>query len=1047
MHIKNPRCCLQTNPLGIDRLRPELSWELCDPSPGSSRQTAYRISVASCADGLDQPDLWDSGRVESDRTSFIIYDGQPLASRMECHWRVEVWDESGRNIRSEAARWSMGLLESSDWSARWVGLDAAAEYPQPWFGAAQWIWSKETDPGTWEFRREFDLTPSQMPELSGARFHVLAEDEAEVFLNDEPLCRAPRARAGTNLYPAPLPTWIEPRRLRAGRNELRIMASKRAGGDESVVAIDAAGLIVRLTLLAHGEKPGREIVTNAGWACRSLDGRQTEVVELGAYGVPPWHMVTPQEYPNLPARYLRREVVLPAAPRRAVLYFSGLGLGEAYINGKRVGDEVLAPLPTDYDARVFYRTHEVTHLLREGRNALAAVLGNGRFFAPRLRVPWLMRDYGCPKMLWQLEVEMDDGSTITLASSPEWKITTAGPIGWNNEFDGETFDARVDFEGWSEPGFSDATWEQARLVASPGGVMESQMAEPMRVVRRIKAVESWTTKYGTTIHDFGENVAGWCHVRLAGEPGARARFLHAESLDGRDALFLDNLRSALCCDTVTTRGGLLDYEPRFTIHGFRYVEVLTELAAVVVESIEVCVVHDDVRLTADFVCSDPVINGVLTAARRGILGNYRGMPTDCPQRDERMGWLGDRSTGAAGEMILFDVAAFYRKWVADIRAAQNPNGRVPDIAPPFWAMYSDNVTWPSCVSFIPHWLLRYYGDEPGAVRNLPALKRWITHILGLRHDGLIERDTYGDWCVPPEESHLIHTKIEERKTPAPLLSSCYAVEILRQGSRFAELAGELELARQWRDEARTMSEAINRRYFHEAKGFYANGSQTSSLLPLAFGIVPEEHRTRVFEHIVSGILQSGEPVIGTGLIGTGWLMRTLTTHGRGDLACAIAMRTKYPSWGYMLENGATTIWELWNGNTADPAMNSGNHVMLLGDLLPWLFEDLAGIQPAEPGFRRILLKPFFPAALEFVEASVHAMPGEIRSGWKRGENGMIEWTFTVPANTTATVVLPAQPQPPEAPGARDAVSSSGQWTAVFDPGAHAVRLAAPPLVP
>ena len=1042
MIITNLRGCLLRNPLGIDAATPELSWEFEEPEPGSSRQAAWRVCVASRADRLDSPDLWDSGRVENSRTAFIAYGGLPLTSRMECHWRVEAWDESGNRLVSAPAFWTMGLLSRSDWSAHWIGLDAATENPKPWFGSAQWIWSADTKPAAWTFETAFEIEPSELEALREPLLEVLADDEAEVFLNGRPICRAPRARAKLNLYPGQIPFWIPKEAFLAGTNSLRIEARKRPGIDH-IGKADAAGVIARLLLTFDGGLADREIATGSGWACRSVDGAEATPVLLGSYGVSPWHLVTPEDYPNLRARYLRHEVDLPEAPVKATLYLCGLGLSEAYINGSKAGNDVLSPSLTDYDRRAFYRTHDVTGLLKKGVNALGALLGNGRFFAPRNRIPIPMTTYGCPKMLWQLEISLPDGSVRTVTSTPEWRITAEGPLGWNNEFDGEQYDDRMDFSGWSEPGFDDSAWKASAVVAPPGGILQSQMAEPIRVTNRIEPVSRHVTKYGSTIFDFGQNIAGWCHVRASG-PGTRLRLRHAESLDNPDALFTDNLRSALCCDTIHLGSRPLDYEPRFALHGFRYVEVREELCPA--ESIELaaCFVHDDVRVEGEFRCSDETMNGIFHAARRGILGNYRSMPMDCPQRDERMGWLGDRAAGSAGEMYLFDVATFYRKWMDDIREAQLPNGCIPDVAPPYWRLYNDNVTWPACLTFIPNWLHLHYGDTATITRTYPAIRRWIDHMLEMVNDGLITRDIYGDWCVPPESQDLIHSEDPQRKTSGALLSSCFMVKILEQGKKFAGISGNPDDARRWNIAADGMRDAINRHFLHTGDACYDTGSQTASLIPLAFGIVPPDLRDKVFDRLVSGILESGEPVIGTGLIGIQCLMRTLTACGRADLACEIASRTTYPSWGYMLKNGATTIWELWNGNTADPAMNSGNHVMLLGDLIPWMFADLAGMQPDEPGFSRIFLRPVFPEKLKFVEASFHAMPGEVRSAWER-EGAAIVWTFSIPANTFATAQLEVDGAAPEASTALSSNLDGFQWSATFGPGAHTVRILQSPL--
>ncbi len=1031
MNIIRLRCCLLTDPLGIDRPSPELSWELEGAAEGSSHQREYRIRVASNPALLDTPDLWDSGRVKDSRTSFIPYAGKAPGSGAECHWRVEVWDESGNRMTSGPARWTAGLLNAGEWQGRWIGLDGQAEHPPHWFGKAAWIWSPDNAPGAHTFTRGFFLEAAGPSALGQPWLEVLADDEAEIFLNDAPLCRAARARANMNLYPGPIPLWVSPGLFRDGENCLRIEARKRQGHDPMEQA-DTAGVILRLCLDTRDGRAPREIVTDASWEC---DGGSPVI--LGNYGAAPWHLVMPEDYPNLRARYLRTEVDLPAAPARATLYVCGLGLFEAWLNGQRVGDEVLAPNLTDYDRRVFYRTFEVADMLREGPNALGAILGNGRYFPPRTRIPIPMQYYGCPKLLWQLEVSYRDGSRQTFPSSPDWKISDRGPVGWNSEFDGEEFDARIDFDGWCAPGFDDSGWKPAGIVAPPGGLLCAQLAEPIRVIERLAPVDRRRTKYGTTIFDFGQNLAGWCRIRASGPSGTRLRIRHAEILSDPDNLFTENLRSALCCDTVHLGAAPLDHEPRFTIHGFRYVEVREEFFALESLDLEACVVHDDVAPTADFRCSDQTINAVFAAARRGIAGNYRSIPTDCPQRDERMGWLGDRAVGAAGEMFLFDVAAFYRKWLADIRDAQMPNGCVPDVAPPYWRIYVDNVTWPACMTFVPYWLHRHFGDEATARLHFPAAKLWIDHLLAMTRNGLISRDIYGDWCLPPESPGLIHSDDPLRKAPGQLIASCYMVEVLGHGIEFAGLAGQEADAIRWREAAGAMSEAINREYYNPSKGCYANGAQTASLLPLAFGIAPEGEREKVFAHIAKEMLSSGEPVIGTGLIGAGWLMRTLTAAGRADLACEIASRTAYPSWGYMLENGATTIWELWNGNTADPAMNSANHVMLLGDLIPWLFEDLAGIQPDKPGFRSIALRPVFPARLNHVSATCRTMAGEIRSEWERSADGTIRWTFAIPANSSAKIALPSDRRTDLPEGFH---KEDGELHATFGPGTHSMLI-------
>jgi alpha-L-rhamnosidase len=450
------------------------------------------------------------------------------------------------------------------------------------------------------------------------------------------------------------------------------------------------------------------------------------------------------------------------------------------------------------------------------------------------------------------------------------------------------------------------------------------------------------------------------------------------------------------------RDGVTYFEPKFTYHGFRYMEMRGEPKSA---EFEACFVHDEVRQVGSFSCSNPLINDIVTAAARGIRGNYRSMPTDCPQRDERMGWLGDRAGGAPGEMFLFDVSNVYRKWMDDIRESQAVNGCVPDIAPPFWKNYSDNITWPSCVVFIPHWLRRHYGDGGVIEQNFDAITRWLDHMCEYLEDGLLDRDIYGDWCVPPEEGYMIHSERADRKTSPFILASAYLAQNLELASAMAERMGKNELAVRWRAQRGQIAEALNARFLDADTGRYDNGSQTGALLPLAFEVTPEPQRKQVFDYLVSRIEENGAPVLGTGLVGGQWLLRTLTAYGRADIALSLVAREEYPSWGYMIRQGATTIWELWNGNSAEPFMNSRNHVMLLGDLLTWLFEDVAGIQPRTAGFEQITLRPHF--ILDSVDCKHESIRGPIHSRWET-KDGKIEWSVSLPPNVETFVELRAE---------------------------------------
>jgi alpha-L-rhamnosidase len=507
----------------------------------------------------------------------------------------------------------------------------------------------------------------------------------------------------------------------------------------------------------------------------------------------------------------------------------------------------------------------------------------------------------------------------------------------------------------------------------------------------------------------GQNMVGWCRLRVSGPRGSTVTLRHAETLKPDGTLYVANLRSARAEDRYTLKGsGVESWEPRFIFHGFRYVEVTGFPGVPEIESIDGRVVHDDMHRLADFETSSALLNRLHENILWGVRGNYRSIPTDCPQRDERMGWLGDRSVVSRSESYLHDVAAFYNKWVTDIEDAQRPTGSIPDVAPAYWVLYNDGITWPSTFVLASTMLHDQYADRRVIERHYPAMKKWIGYMRGFIKDDLMPRNTYGDWCVPPESPTLIHSKDPARQTDGTLISTAYYLEMLRLMSRYARMTGNDADAADYQALAGRMKEAFLRKFFKPARNVFDNGTQTSSVLPLAFGIVPQDRRKPVFDALVAKIEKESDNHVGVGLIGAQWLMRTLSENGRADLAYTIATQKTYPGWGYMIGKGATTIWELWNGDTADPAMNSGNHVMQIGDLNVWFYEYLAGIRtdPEHPGFRKIVIRPYPAGDLTYVRASHESMHGRIASHWRK-TGGRFELDVTIPPNTTATVFVPA----------------------------------------
>ena len=382
------------------------------------------------------------------------------------------------------------------------------------------------------------------------------------------------------------------------------------------------------------------------------------------------------------------------------------------------------------------------------------------------------------------------------------------------------------------------------------------------------------------------------------------------------------------------------------------------------------------------------------------------MPTDCPQRDERMGWTGDRTTGCYGESYIFGNHRLYAKWMQDLTDCQFENGALSDVAPAYWRNYTDNMTWPGAYLAVADMLYQRFGDIEVVRRHYDAMKRWMLHMKKYYlKDGILIRDTYGDWCVPPESPELIHTKDTNRMTWPANLSTPYYYHFCDLMLNFAYDLGLHDDMQYFGSLADTICTVYNARYLDTIRGCYDHNTVTANLLPLAFGMVPEGLEGKVLGNIIDKTMNDFGGHVSTGVVGIQHLMRTLTECGRGDLALKIATDTTYPSWGYMAKKGATTIWELWNGDTGDPAMNSGNHVMLLGDLIIWEYEYLAGIRVLKPGNNTFMLKPYLMDGLDYVNCSYNSVLGRIESNWRR-KGKRFEWDILIPANTTATVMVP-----------------------------------------
>ena len=725
---------------------------------------------------------------------------------------------------------------------------------------------------------------------------------------------------------------------------------------------------------------------------------------------------------RLAARYLRKEFALKNEVSEARLYVSGMGVYSAYLNGSEVApEELLKPTLSWYSKRVYFNTYDVTKMLQQGDNAVGIILEAGRYTSLRYNAAnpnWDGTEhvfgFGTPRLLLQLEVTYKDGQKETIVSDETWKITNRGPIRTANEWDGETYDENFDLGNWNQADYDDSEWLQAELVDAPEGQLTSQPNPNITVMEKLKPV-SMFQKGDKWYLDMGQNMVGFIDMKVCGhQPGDVITLRFAELLTPDSLLYTANLRSSENADhyivannsKLSTLNSQLEWHPMFVYHGFRYVEISGLRETPNLNDFEGCVIYDEMPVTGSFETSNEIINAVYHNAYWGIRGNYRSMPTDCPQRDERMGWTGDRTTGNFGESYIFDNHQLYAKWITDGDDSQQENGSLANVIPPYWRGYTDNMTWPGAMVTVTDMLYTRFGDMEPIRQHYAAWKKWMLHMKNdYMRAGLMPRDTYGDWCMPPESLELIHSNDATRITDATVISTPFYCYLCGKMAKFAEILGFDEDVAFFQQEITTSTIAFNDKYFNRVTGVYANNTVTANILPLWFGMVPKGLEDKVMESIINKTMNECGGHVSTGVIGIQQLMRCLTEFGHGDLALKIASNDTYPSWGYMYRNGATTIWELWNGNTADPAMNSGNHVMLLGDLILWEYEYLGGIRALEPGYSKIQLKPYPIEGLDFVNCSYNSVSGRIESHWKR-EGNHFEWDIVIPANTTAEVCLP-----------------------------------------
>jgi alpha-L-rhamnosidase len=997
------RCEYRTDPLGVDEPAPRLSWQIRSPRRGE-RQTAYQVVVSSSPEGLKREggDLWDSGKVSSERSAGVVYQGKALASGTRCFWKVRVWDAEGRpSAYSRPASWEMGLLQAADWQAKWIGLPVAGADVR--LVGTPWVWYPEGNPtasapaGTRYFRRVLSLSDEQ--KVTRAQFLVAVDNEFVLYVNGKEAGRGGGWQGAHRMDVAPL--------LKKGDNVLAIAATNADG---------PAGLLGHLKVELERGAPLELDVDRMwktfnreqeGWKGASFnDGDWPGAREIAKLGDMPWGAVSTGGG-AAPSPYLRKEFALEGPVRRARLYATALGVYQLWLNGSRVSQDILSPGWTDYRKRGQYQTYDVTALLKRGPNALGAILGDG-WYAGSLGFDLSRNHFGPspPRLRMQLAVEYKDGSAASVITDESWK-GSPGPILEADNYGGETYDARLEMPGWDRPGFREeglpservggqgirSSWQPVSLFTDPNPPLNAQSDPPIQVTEELKPEGVTEPKPGVYVFDMGQNMVGWARLKVKGPAGTRVTLRFAEVLNPDGTVYRENLRRARATDAYILKGqGEETWEPHFTYHGFRYVEVTGYPGVPEQNALLGRVFHSAMRATSRFQCSSEMVNRLYRNVTWGQRSNLMSVPTDCPQRDERLGWMGDAQLFARTSCWNMDMAAFYTKWMRDIVDAQSAEGAFSDVSPRVVDPADGAPAWAEAGVVIPWTVYECYGDTRILERNYGAIRRYVDLIHAANPNLLwLKRrnNDFGDW-VPAGE-----------QTNKDLIASAYFAYDTRLLSRMARAIGRKEDAETYARLADRIAAAFNERFL-SPEGVYLGDTQTAYAMALGMDLVPPERRAQVGDRLAKAVQRRGN-ALGTGFIGTKFLLPALSDTGHDDVAYQLLTNTRYPSWGYMIGKGATTVWELWNSDTEGPGMNSRNH-FAFGTVAEWMQRYLCGIDvdPAMLGYTHFLIHPRPGGDLTFARGEYDSLYGTIISEWTADG----DLSVTIPANTAATVYVP-----------------------------------------
>ena len=1025
------QCDYTVNPLGIDNPLPVLSWKLQSNSRGLM-QEAYQIFVSSTSEKLSAGDydVWNSGKKNTNESVGIEYKGPPLVSSRRYFWKVKVWDNSANAIESTESAWfETGLLKPQDWSANWIELS-------PTFAAAT----------KYSIDFDFRIVKDDMG-------FVFAAKDSETLLmwqiNTFDKKFAPKMsfhphewkNGGRTIIEKEVSEQIMPMADYFKKHHMRIEIDKTVL-TASVITTYLNGLMLEAPIVrdltGFGERLGFRQITNAGDCdekatfdnirVTAQDGTvlffedfsgvshsfNCGVVEDGELFVEKADRVI-QSATTASAPMYRKAFSVDKTVKSARVYASALGIYELEINGEKISEDFFNPGWTAYELNptgknyVMYQTFDVTDLLKNGDNVIGGMTGHG-WYSGKLFVGGTDRYGTGSKLLCQLEITYTDGSKKIVATDNTWKVSGHGPIIADDFQGGESYDARREMDGWSKPDYiENASWG-VPTIGSYGGDVIAQIGPTVRAIEEIKPIAMSEPVPGTYIFNLGQNISGFARINVRGASGQTVKLRFGEMLQANGNLYTENLRSAQATDYYTLKGDTTGeiYQPRFTFHGYQYIEVTGFPGVPTIDDITGIALSSLQTTTGTFETSNEDINKLQSNIVWGQKDNFISVPTDCPQRDERLGYTGDGQVFARTAVMNMDVSQFFKKFMKDITSNQRSDGRICDWAPNY-VTGGDSMSgsfgrsgWGDAVVIIPWTMYTTYADKSAITDNYDAMKKWINYYVGIGGGSLVvTTDTFGDWLNINAD------------TPKDVISTAYFAYCVDLFSKMAKAIGNDTDATYYEQLFLNIRTAFNDS-FVTAQGKIKGDTQTSYLLALKFNLLPtQELKETAAQHLVANIT-ARDGHLSTGFLGVAYLCPILTEMGYEDVAYELIMKETYPSWLYSVKNGATTIWERWNsyiaetGEFASTGMNSFNHYSL-GSIGEWFYNYVGGIQYDEQStaYKHIIIQPTPGGDLTFVNSSFKSAYGNIISNWKYENADDFVLNVTIPANTTATVHLPA----------------------------------------